>query len=201
MCIQCFPLSKWNCPVLPKTMQPRILNKVAIGAVFLALNSCTEQNRLIPQTRCFTAVAIATQTWEVNYYTSKTSGGLNTQRSQPFQSNTITNLNGEKPTDAVSVDDNGIGWAALPPRPTADEVDQRREIQEQNDSPQLQRSVEYQLRCESGTLKTDAPTYREASRAIRSGQSVRVSYIGDRALKIKAQEPKTSQPTQTYSSF
>lgn len=171
-------------------MKPRILNKVAISAVFLALNSCTEQNRIIPQTRCDTAIAIATQTWEVNYYTSKTSGGLNTQRLQPFQSNTITNLNGERPLNAVSIDDNGIGWAALPPRPTADEVDQQRQTQEQNDPPQLQRSVEYQLRCESGSLKTDDSTYREASRAIRAGQTVSVSYVGDRALKIEAQEPK-----------
>ncbi len=168
-------------------MKPRISNWVAISFAFLILNSCTGQNGIIPQTRCQTAIAVATQTWEVNYYTNKTSGGLNTQRTQPFGSNTITNLNGEKPTDAVSIDDNGIGWATLPPRPTADEVDQHRQTQEQNDPPQLQRSVEYQLRCESGSLKTDGSTYREASRAIRAGQAVQVTHIGDRVLKIDSQ--------------
>lgn len=170
-------------------MKPRILRKVAISTVFLAIG-CTEHNRIIPQTRCDTAIAIATQAWEVNYYTSKTSGGLNTQRSQSFRSNTLANRNGEKPVNAVSIDDNGIAWAALPPRPTADEVDQYRQTQEQNDPPQLQRSVEYQLRCDRESLKTDGATYREASRAIRAGQIVRVSYLGDRALKIEAQEPK-----------
>jgi hypothetical protein len=179
-------------------MKPCILNRLAISAVFLALNGCSGKNGLIPQTRCDSAIAIATQTWEATYYISKTAGGLNTQRSQSFQSNTLTNVDGKQPDNAVSIDDNGIWWAALPPRPTADEVDQYRQTQEQNDPPQLQRSVEYQLRCENGTLKTDAPTYREASRAIRAGQIVRVSHLGDRALKIEAQEPRTFQPAQIY---
>lgn len=163
---------------------------VRINAVILMLSSCAGQNGLIPQTRCKTAVAIATQTWTVNYYINKTSGGLNTQRIQTFQSNTITNLNGEKPVDAVSVDDNGVGWGAIPPRPTADEVDQRRDIQERNDPPQLQRSVTYQLQCENGTLSTDALTYREAARAIRSGQDVRASYIGNRLMKIESRDSR-----------
>jgi hypothetical protein len=164
---------------------------VQISAVMLALGSCSGQNGLIPQTRCQTAIAIATQTWEVNYYINKTSGGLNTQRIQPFQSNTITNLNGEKPVNAVSVDDDGVWWGAIPPRPTADEVDQRRDLQERNDSPQLQRSVTYQLQCENGMLSTDALTYREAARAIRAGQTVRVSYIGNHLMKIESRESRS----------
>lgn len=164
------------------------LSRFAIIAAFLALNGCTEKNRLIPTTQCNAAIAIATQTWEVNYYINKTSGGLNTQRKQAFQRNTLTNLNGEKPVDGVSSDDNGIWWAALPPRPTVDEMDQHRQLQEQNDPPLLQRSVDYQLRCEDRTLKTDALTYREAARTIRAGQTVHVSYVSDRALNIEAQE-------------
>jgi hypothetical protein len=173
-------------------MKHYILRGFAISAVLLALNGCTEKDRLIPQTQCQSAIAVATQTWEVNYYINKTSGGLNTQRSHAFQSNTITNLNGERPSDAVSVDDKGVWWAALPSRPTADEVDQQRHAQEQNDPPQLQRSVDYQLRCERGTLKTDAATYREAARSMRSGQAVQVSYVADRALKIEA--PESGKP-------
>ncbi len=173
---------------MPKMMKSQILNGLATSAILLTLSSCAGKNGLIPHTRCQSAIATATQTWEVNYYINKTSGGLNTQRIQSFQSNTLTNLNGEQPSGAVSTDDNGIGWAALPPRPTADAVDQPRQVQEQNDSPQLQRSVNYQLRCEAGTLQTDAVTYREASRAIRAKQLVRVSYISDRALKIEADQ-------------
>lgn len=151
-------------------------------AAILPLSSCS----MIPQTRCLSSVAIATQTWEVNYYINKTSGGFNTQRIRSFQSNTLTNLNGEKPIDAVSgPDDNGVWWGAIPPRPTADEVDQQRELQEFNDPPQLQRSIDYQLRCEDKTLSTDALSYREAARAIRAGQAVTVSYIGNQMMKIE----------------
>ncbi len=172
-------------------MKYRILNWAALSAICLTLSSCTGKNSLIPKTRCHTAVAIATQTWEVEYYINKTSGGLNTQRIQAFQGNTITNTNGEKPTDAVSgPDDNGIWWGAIPPRPSADEVDQQRQSQEHNDPPMLQRSGEYQLRCEKGMLFTDAPTYREAARSIRAGQAVQVSYMLDRALKIEARTPE-----------
>ncbi|MCY7275417.1 MAG: hypothetical protein LH702_17185 [Phormidesmis sp. CAN_BIN44] len=171
-------------------MKPRILNGLAISLAVLTLTSCTGENGIIPQTRCDVAIAIATQTWEVDYYISKTSGGLNGRRTQSFQSNTLTNLNGEKPATAVSGDDNGIWWAALPPRLTADEVDQHRDIQEQNDPPLLQRSVDYQLRCETGTLLTDALMYREVSRSVRVGQAARVSYLGNRALKVEAKEVK-----------
>ncbi|NJK51541.1 MAG: hypothetical protein HC936_00100 [Leptolyngbyaceae cyanobacterium SU_3_3] len=166
-------------------MKPRILKWLAISVV-LILVSCTGEDRVIPQTRCKRAIAIATQTWEVDYYISKTSGGMNTQRTHAFQSNTLTNFNGEKPVDAVSgPDDNGVWWAALPPRPTADEVDQNRETQERNDPPLLERSIDYQLDCETGTLLTNALTYREAARSIRSGQAVSVTYLGNQALKIE----------------
>lgn len=160
-----------------------------MSAIGLALSSCAGNNSLIPQTDCHTAVAVATQTWEVEYYISKTSGGLNTQRIQTFSSNTLTNLNGEKPVDAVSgPDDNGIWWGAIPPRPTADEVDQRRDLQEFNDPPQLQRSVKYELRCKDRTLSTDALSYREAARAIRAGRAVRVSYLANHVMKIEGRE-------------
>lgn len=146
---------------------------------------------MIPQTRCNTAIGIATQTWEVNYYINKTSGGLNTQRIQSFQSNTITNVNGEKPVDAVSgPDDNGIWWGAIPPRPTADEVDRHRDLQEHTDPPQLQKLVEYQLRCEDRTLSTDALTYREAARAIRAGQAVTVNYLWNWVMKVEARDSR-----------
>jgi len=121
----------------------------------------------------------------VDYYINKASGGSNNRRVQSFQSNTLTNLNGEKPINAASGPDNeGIWWLSLPPRPTADEVDQYRDIQERNDPPMLQRSVEYRLRCESGMLLTDALLYREVSRAIRTDQAVQVTYLGNRALKV-----------------
>lgn len=171
---------------LPNWLQISVKWQLLLSSVaYFTLSSCTRENGLIPHTRCHTAVAIATQTWEVHYYINKTSGGLNLQRTQAFQSNTLTNLNGEKPNDAVSgPDDEGVWWAALPPRPTADEVDQQRQTQELNDPPTLLRSVDYQLRCQDKTLVTDALLYREVSRAIRAGQAARVTYLGNRALKV-----------------
>lgn len=157
-----------------------------MGAVIVMLAGCAETG-IVRKTRCQTAIAEATQTWQIEYYISKTSGGINDTRVLPFQSNTLTNINGEKPPNAVSgPDDNGVWWAALPPRPTADEADQYRQSGERQDSPLLQRSVKYQLRCEDGLLLTDAQTYREASRALRARQAVQVSYWFDRVLKVEA---------------
>lgn len=168
-------------------MKTQILCWLLISVTLLTLSSCAAKEGLIPETVCETAIAIATQTWEVEYFISKTSGGENTRRLVPFQSNTLTNLNGEKPMGAASgPDDEGVWWAALPPRPTADEVDQYRQPGEFRDPPALQRSVNYQLRCQKGTLLTDAQTYREAARAIRAGNPVRVTYLFNRALKIQA---------------
>lgn len=167
---------------------------LAIALAFLGLSSCTPKNEIVSKTHCTTAVAEATQTWEVEYYISKTSGGLNSRRTQQFQGNTLTNLNGTKPQGAASgPDDNGVWWAALPPRPNADEVDRNRQPQERNDPPLLQRSVNYQLRCEDGTLSTDAQTYREAARALRTGPTVLVSYSLNRALKVE--DPEEPPPS------
>ena len=133
----------------------QLLRRLSIG-VALLLSSCTPSGQIISRTRCRTAIAIATQTWEVEYYISN-SGSLNSQR-QAFQSNTLTNYNGEKPAAAASgPDDNGVWWAALPPRPTADEVDQYHQSQELNNPPRLQRSVNYQLRCPGWNLAYRCP--------------------------------------------
>lgn len=175
----------WQLLNRDQIIKPRILKWLAVSAAFLTF-SCAN-NGIVPQTSCYTATAIATQTWEVDYYISKTSGGSNSRRTQSFQSNTLTNLNGEKPINAVSgPDDEGVWWTVIPPRPTADQVDQFRDIQERNDSPMLQRSVDYQLRCENGTLLTDALLYREVARAIRAGQAVRVTHLGNRALDLSS---------------
>jgi hypothetical protein len=164
---------------------------LSVSIVLLTLNSCSSTQPMIGKTMigktlCQSAIAHATQTWEVTYYISKTSGGWNTQRVQSFQSNTLTNQNGEKPIDAVSgPDDDGIWWAALPPRPTADDVDLSRQPGEHSDPPELQRSVNYQLRCNSGMLGTDAQTYRAAARRLRSGRTVQVSYFLNRVWNIE----------------
>lgn len=169
-----------------RAMKIRIARWLTLSCACLSLSNCTPQNELISRTRCDTAIAEATQTWEVEYYISKTSGGLNSRRLESFASNRLRNLNGEQPAGAIpSPDANGVWWPALPPQPNADEVDARRRTGERNDPPALQRSVAYQLRCEDGTLLTDAPTYREAARAIRAGKTVQVSYSLNRVLKVE----------------
>jgi hypothetical protein len=179
--------------ILLKTVKSQILNRLTISFSLLILSGCSSPNSIFPQTHCGTAIAIATQTWEVNYYTNKTAGGLNAQRRQSFQSNRLINFNSEKPENAASgPDDTGIWWAALPPRPTIDEIDQHRELQEQNDPPRLQREVTYQLGCDKSRLSTNAQLYREAARAIHSRKKVRVSYFWNHVLSVEGLEPSKS---------
>lgn len=178
-------------------MKFQLSSLLMVGASCWMLGSCTPEGDPISKTPCHQATAIATQTWEVDYYINKTSGGANNQRTQTFEGNTLTNINGESPVGAkYGPDNDGIWWAALPTKPTADEVDANRQTGEQNDPPQLQKSVKYRLTCDVGELKTDAQTYREASRAFRAKQDILVSYTLDRALKILPLQEDSAPPAQ-----
>ena len=60
-------------------------------------------------------------------------------------------------------------WPALPPRPTVDEVEQSQRPQEQATTPQLLKSVEYQLKFglvdKQRTLPTNYEVYRQVVKA------------------------------------
>ncbi|MBW4521679.1 MAG: hypothetical protein KME16_18520 [Scytolyngbya sp. HA4215-MV1] len=166
-------------------MKLQLSSLLLVGVSCWVLGSCTPEGEPISKTPCHQATAIATQTWEVDYSLNKTSGGNNSQRTQSFESNTLTNINGDSPAGAkYGPDNDGVWWAGLPTKPTPDEVDANRKTGEQNDPPQLQKSVKYQLTCDVGELLTDAQTYREASRSFRAKQDVVVTYTLNRVLKI-----------------
>jgi hypothetical protein len=154
------------------------------------LASCTPSGDPISQTQCTEALARATQTWQVEFYTNRATSNPSAQRIEQFNANQVVNRNGEKPPgEVVGPDDKGVWWAKLPSRPSPDEVDDRRRPGEQHDAPLLQRNVEFTLQCADGTLKTDDDIYRQASRVIRSGQPVTVSFTLGRALKVLSEVP------------
>lgn len=170
-----------------------MINRQSLGTLSLLLFSwlsgCTPSGDPIAQTSCNTALADATYTWRVEYFTSRSRGGPQGTRVEEFSSTRLRNQNGEKPGEAVTgPDDQGIWWPALPPRPSADEIDQHRQTGEFNDPPRLQRQVRYQLQCQDGTLAADDRTYREAARSIRARRSVQVNYTLGRVLEIQSAE-------------
>ena len=101
----------------------------------------------------------------------------------------MLNRNGLKLSGAVTgPDDRGLWWAALPPRPTVDEVEQRKKPQEQASQPELLKAVEYKLTyAEKGqqkTLPTNYDVYREVVKAKRSQSSLQLTLgVGDNSVE------------------
>jgi AMMECR1 domain-containing protein len=64
-----------------------------------------------------------------------------------------------KPAGAVVVpDDKGLWWPTVPPRPSVDEVEQRKKSQEEAGKPELIKDVQYKLtkfKSEVGSRKSE----------------------------------------------
>lgn len=139
---------------------------MVIGVVILsviALNSCSNVT-----TEQYFAQAKTTYTWQVKYSINPTSDKL--PRFETFISTSLINRNGVKPVGAViGPDDRGLWWPHLPPRPTVDQVEQRKRPGEQATAPQLLKSVEYQISYQIGevsyTLPTNYQVYRQVVKA------------------------------------
>jgi hypothetical protein len=146
-----------NCQINPAV-------SIAGGIVIaLTLTSCSRVT-----TDQYEATARTTYTWQVKYSLNPTSDKL--PRFETFASTSLLNRNGLKPVGAVTgPDDRGLWWPALPPRPTVDEVEQRQRPQEQATTPELLKSVEYQisfgLGSEKRTLPTNYHVYRQVVKA------------------------------------
>lgn len=129
----------------------------------IALTSCTNIT-----TNEYVATAKTTYTWQVKYSLDPTSA--KTPRFETFTSTSLVNRNGIKPAGAViGPDDRGLWWPHLPPRPSVDEVEQRKRPQEIASTPELLKSVDYQLsyRTDSSqvTLPTNYQVYRQVVKA------------------------------------
>ncbi|WP_416670665.1 hypothetical protein [Egbenema bharatensis] len=117
----------------------------------------------------YEATALVTYTWQVEYAPNPDKPIRN--RREQFASTSLANRNGVRPLDAVSGPDNqGLWWPAVPPRPTIDEMeDRRRSSDEEMRSPQLIRSVDYTITYDANGQRVTAPTnhsvYRQVVRA------------------------------------
>lgn len=133
------------------------------GLSAIALTSCSTLT-----TAEYEATARTTYTWQVEYATDPSKDSLT--RFESFATTSLLNRNGIKPIGAVTgPDDRGLWWAALPPRPTVDEIEQRQKYLEKPSTPQLIKSVDYQLSYRSGeqqrTLPANYQVYRQVVKA------------------------------------
>jgi hypothetical protein len=153
---------------------------VALSAI--ALTSCST---LIVNE--YEATALTTYTWQVKYAINL--ANEKSPRFETFATTSLLNRNGLKPSGAVTgPDDRGLWWAALPPRPTVDEVEQRKKPQEQASQPELLKSVEYRLAYGTGgqqkTLPTNYEVYREVVKAYPSRTPLQLTLgVGDNSVE------------------
>lgn len=135
---------------------------VVVGFLAIAFGGCATQT--IDQ---YEATAQTIYTWQVAYSTSQSD---KLPRFETFATTSLLNRNGQKPPAAVTgPDDQGLWWAALPPRPTVDEIEQRQKPQEKPSTPELLKSVNYQITYIEGnkqrTLPTNYQVYRQVVKA------------------------------------
>jgi len=151
----------------------------------------TPQGEIVSNTPCSAATALANYGWEVAYFPERFRQEPNKHRIESFASAELLNRNGVQPEgEVIGPDDNGVWWPLLPPRPTADEVDARRQDNSRNnDPPQLQRSVRYVLDCEDSKFATTDEQYRRFSRALREGKTVQARYSMGQLLSATIVEP------------
>ena len=131
-------------------------------------------------TGTYEALATVTYTWQVEY--ARSFDQQRTIRQETFESTSLVNRNGVQPQGAVTgPDDEGLWWPALPPRPTADDLEARQqESIEQRTDPLLQKDVDYAITFDYDgqrrTLPTSRSVYREASRADADQQALELTF-------------------------
>lgn len=133
---------------------------VIVSAIAIAITSCS--NVTINE---YEATAKTTYTWQIKYSLDPTSS--KTPRFETFTSTSLINRNGIKPARAViGPDDRGLWWPHLPPRPSVDEVEQRKRPQELASKPELVKSVDYQLSYRAGSSQVTQPTNYQVYRQV-----------------------------------
>jgi hypothetical protein len=131
----------------------------------LTLTSCSTLT-----TNQYEATALTSYTWQVKVADDLAKENL--ARFETFATTSLLNRNGLKPSGAVTgPDDKGLWWPALPPRPSVDEVEQRKKLQ-QASNPELLKTVKYELNYRVGeqqrTLPTNYEVYRQVVKAYPS---------------------------------
>lgn len=142
-------------------------------------------------TNQYEATATTTYTWRVKYSIDLPNDRL--PRFERFVSTSLVNRNGIKPAGRViGPDDRGLWWPLLPPRPSVDDVEQRKRSGEEATRPQLVKSVEYQLSYRIGdrqkTLPTNYQVYRQAVKAYPSRTPLQLT-LGVNDNSVEKAEP------------
>lgn len=163
---------------------------IGVGIFFLALalTSCSTLT-----TSQYEATARTIYTWQVKYSIDSTNDKL--PRFETFASTSLLNRNGLKPAGAITgPDDRGLWWSALPPRPTVDEVEQRKRPQEEATTPELLKSVDYQITYQLAQQQKTQPTnyqvYRQVVKAYPSQIPLRLT-LGVNDNSVEKAEPTT----------
>lgn len=164
----------------------KLLYKVGLGMVLaIALSSCETLT-----TTQYQATAETTYTWKVEYSTSP--GRDQATRTELFATTSLLNRNGVRPDDAVTgPDDRGLWWPALPPRPTVDEMEQRKRPAEKISTPQILKTVEYEISYQTGDRSVTAPTnydvYRQVVKALPNNTPLQLTLGVDEKSVTKAE--------------
>lgn len=162
-----------------------LISLLASVGIAVALTSCDTVT-----TNQYEATAQATLTWQVVYSTDPVN--QKHPRYEEFASNSLLNRNGEKPRDAViGPDEKGLWWPKLPPKPTIDEVEQRQQPGEEASSPELLRTVQYQIMFQQNGQTVKLPTnydvYRQVAKAYPSQKPLQLTMGLNNASVTKAE--------------
>ena len=146
---------------LRRSHQSRRIHRILVGVgLAIALAGCETLT-----TSQYEATARTTYTWQVEYSTNP--GRDQATRIEAFATTSLLNRNGNRPEGAVTGPDNrGVWWPALPPRPTVDEMEQRQRTYEKISTPQILKTVEYQITYQSGDRTTTASTNYDVYRTV-----------------------------------
>lgn len=137
----------------------------------LTVSGCNQvSTNAYEATADFEATATTTYLWQVEYLPRTSKDRPNDRRLEQFESTTVVNVNGIRPEAAGSgPDEKGLWWPVLPPKPTVDDIESRRDRAENPQSPEVIKQVDYQLTFnkagEQVTLPTDYEVYRQAVKA------------------------------------
>ncbi|MBD2512544.1 hypothetical protein H6G91_35980 [Nostoc muscorum FACHB-395] len=145
-------------------MQMRFLPSIITALTALTLTSCSTITA-----EQYEATALTSYTWQVKYANNLTSQPQ--PRIETFANTSVVNRNGVKPPGAVvGPDDRGLWWPTVPPRPSVDEVGQRKRPQEEAGKPELIKDVKYNkltygVGNSQQTLPTNYDVYRQVVKA------------------------------------
>ena len=145
-----------------------------VGFALLGLSGCETTT-----TNQYEATVQTTLTWQVKYYENAKDD--TTPRVEKFASTSLVSQNGVKSEAAVvGPDEKGLWWPALPPRPTIEQIEDRKKVGEVFEEPDLLRTAEYQISYVQGsqemTLPTNYQVYRQVARAYPQQKPLKLTF-------------------------